>query len=140
MAVVFISPKQRQKNFLMAIAGGLLLFLVFAFVGIFFTEPNPTQETLVFNKAKVDINMSVFNSERFKNLVPFTQMENQYSYVATNADGKQESGSISASSEPMAITKLQSAGLKVVKIEKIEIGRENPFAPYYQQTLMQTPK
>ena len=80
MAVVFISPKQRQKMFFMGITVMFLLFLIIISLGVFLSKPSEVSSVLVFNKPKVNIDMSIFDSDQFKNLQPFTEMETQYSY------------------------------------------------------------
>jgi hypothetical protein len=132
MAVVFISPKSRQKMFLMGIAIIFLLFLLVVFFGVFLSQPKEVSPALVFNKPKVSIDMSVFDSEQFKSLESFTEMEIQYSYTAITKDKKQESGFISATSEDEARIILTAMGLTVTNIEEAEIGRDNPFSPYYE--------
>lgn len=132
MAVVFISPKQRQKVFFLGIAVIFLLFLVFVFFIAFFSAPPPASSMLTFNKPKVNIDMSVFNSDQFKKLQPFTQMQTQYSYTAATKDGKQQVGFISAASESEATTILQNMGLIVAGVQEAQVGRDNPFTPYSQ--------
>jgi hypothetical protein len=141
VAVVFISPKSRQKMFLMGIVIMFLLFLLVVFFGVFFSQPKEVSPALVFNKPKVSIDMSVFDSEQFKSLESFTEMETQYSYTAVTKDKKQESGFISAVSEDEARTILTAMGLTVTNIKEAEIGRDNPFSPYYEmvsQTVTKT--
>ena len=132
MAVVFISPKSRQKMFFMGITIMILLFLLAISFVVFLSEPKEVQPTLVFNKPKVYIDATVFDSEQFKNLQPFTEMEIQYSYKALTKADKVETGFISAVSAEQAKTILTSMGLTVTEIKEAEIGRDNPFSPYNQ--------
>lgn len=131
MAVVFISPKQRQRMFFMGIAVIFLLFLLVVSLGVFLSKPNEVLPELVFNKPKVNINMDVFDSEQFKNLQPFIEMKTQYSYKARTRNNKLQSGFISAVSIEQAKDILEGMGLTVLELEEAEIGRENPFTPYY---------
>jgi len=140
MAVVFISPKQRQKMFFIAITLLLLLFLVVVSLGVFLAKPKEVSSSLVFNKPKVNINMKVFDSDQFKNLLPFTEMEMQYSYKATTKDNKQQEGFISAVSIDKAREILESMGLDVIEIKEAAVGRDNPFTPYYQPATAPAPK
>jgi len=133
MAVVFISPKQRQRMFFVGITIMFLLVLVVISLGVFLSKPSASSQTLVFNKPKVNINMSVFDTDQFKNLVAFTQMQTQYSYKATDKNNKSQTGFISADSLTAARTTLTNLGLTVSEIKEAEIGRDNPFTPYYQQ-------
>ena len=135
MAVVFISPKHRQKMFFLGITVILLFVLVGIFFGVFLAEPKESSLALVFNKPKVNIDMSVFESYQFKNLQPFSEMQMQYSYTAATKKGKAQSGFIFAGSEDEARKALTDMGLIISSIKKVEIGRSNPFEPYYQATI-----
>jgi hypothetical protein len=132
MAVVFISPKQRQKMFFIGITVVFALFIVVTFLGVFISSPSANTSAQVFNKPKVNINMSVFDSPQFQNLQPFTQMQTQYSYTANDKNNQTKSGFISAYSVEDARTILTNMGLQVVELKEAEIGRDNPFVPYYQ--------
>jgi hypothetical protein len=132
VAVVFISPAHRQKMFFMGITMVFLLILIIISLGVFLAKPSEVSTVLVFNKPKVNIDMGVFSSDQFKNLQPFTQMEIQYSYKATTKDGKSVSGFISANSKDEAQSVLTGRGLNVSELKEAEIGRDNPFIPYYQ--------
>ncbi len=131
MAVVFISPKQKQRTFFVGTTIVFLLFLAVVFAGVFFSEPKESSFIPVFNKAKVSIDMSVFSSNQFKNLQPFTEMQRQYSYKAMTSANKIKTGIIFANSLEDAKKALEEAGLKVSEIEEVEVGRDNPFIPYY---------
>ena len=133
MAVVFISPKQRQKMFFLGITALFLLFLAFVSFGVFLSKPNDVLPALVFNKPKVNINMGVFNSDQFKNLQPIPEMELQFSYKAIAKDNKPVAGFISAISRDQALTILKNMGYSVSELKDAEIGRSNPFTPYFNQ-------
>ncbi|OGZ79481.1 MAG: hypothetical protein A2358_04350 [Candidatus Staskawiczbacteria bacterium RIFOXYB1_FULL_37_44] len=135
MSVVFISPKSRQKMFLMGITIVFLLFLAVVSFAVFLAQPKKVSQVLVFNKPKVNIDMSVFESEQFKNLQAFTEMETQYSYKFIAGDKKTETGFISAVSEEQARIILTEMGIAPIEIKEVKIGRENPFLPYYQQAI-----
>jgi len=132
MAVVFISPKQRQKTFFIGITIVFLLILVAIASVVFFAQPKQNQVQLVFNKPKINIDFKIFDSDDFKNLKPFTEMELQFTYTATEKDGKPTQGLIAAVSEQEARNLLESMELTVTSIEEVKIGRDNPFAPYSQ--------
>lgn len=140
MAVVFISPKQRQKTFFLIITVMFLLFLAVISFVVFSSKPKAVSPVLVFNKPKVNINMDIFNSDQFKNLQPFTGIETQYSYKAVTKDNKPQVGFISATSIDQATQMLTERGLTVSEIKEAGIGRDNPFAPYYQITPPTPPK
>jgi len=136
VAVVFISPKHRQRVFFAGITVIFFLFLLAVSLGVFLAKPKEVSRTIVFNKPKVDINMSIFESEQFKNLQPFTKMQIQYSYTATTKTDQPKSGFITAASIDQAREILVSMGLNIIKLEEAEIGRDNPFTPYYQNTTL----
>ncbi len=132
MAVVFISPKQRQKMFFMIITVMFLLFLAVISFGVFLSKPSAVSEDLVFNKPKINIDMSVFDTDQFKNLQPLPAMNTLYSYKATTKDNQSKIGFISADSINSAQSILEGMGLFIIEIKKVEAGRSNPFIPYYQ--------
>ncbi len=131
MAVVFISPKQRQKMFFLGITIAFLLFLFVIFLGVFMAEPSENSLVVVFNKPKVNIDMRVFSTEQFKNLQPFSEMQTQYSYKANDKNNKERTGFITAVSMEAAKVDLESRGLIVIELKEVETGRLNPFTPYY---------
>ncbi|MDP3882556.1 MAG: hypothetical protein Q8Q48_00685 [Candidatus Staskawiczbacteria bacterium] len=130
MAVVFISPKQRQKTFFLGITIIFLLFLAVVASVVFLSQPKTVARELVFNKPKVNVDISVFDSDQFKNLQLFTEMQMQFKYSATTKENKTVTGLVSALSKEDAIKVLTDAGLMVLRVEENEIGRENPFTPY----------
>ena len=130
MAVVFISPKQRQKMFFLGITVMFLLLLAVISLVVLLASPKEVPPVLVFNKPKVNIDMSVFDSGQFKNLQPFPEMEKQYTYVAVAKDGQTRTGLISAVSADQAKAVLTNIGLTVSDIKEAGIGRQNPFIPY----------
>ncbi len=115
-----------------------LLFLIVVSLGVFLSKPKNVSTGLVFNKPKVSINMKIFDSDQFKSLLAFTEMEIQYSYKAATKDNQQKTGFISAVSIDKAREFLESTGLSVSEIKEAEIGRDNPFVPYYQAATAQT--
>jgi hypothetical protein len=130
MAVVFISPKERQKMFIIGITSVVGLFLIVVASIIFFAQPSKSvSNELVFNKPKVKINFDVFESEQFKALESFEKMKIQFSYTASR-DGKTKEGYTSAVSIEEAKSMLEELGYSVSRIEEAEIGRDNPFESY----------
>ena len=139
MAVVFISPKQRQKVFFMGITVMLLLFLAVSFFGVFVAAPKEAPTTIVFNEPKVSIDMGVFNLDQFQQLQPLPGMKPQFSYRATNKDKSVINGFITADSVDDAKANLEGMGLTVSQIEEVVAGRDNPFIPYYQKVVPPPP-
>lgn len=131
MAVVFISPKHKQKMFILGITASLAIFLVVISLWTFLAQPKPGPTQAVFNKPKVSLNIDILNDEQFKTIEPFERIPLQFSYEAIDKKGKTTKGLISAVSEEEA-TKIIEQGkiLSVRKIEEVGVGRENPFIPY----------
>ncbi len=137
MAVVFISPKQRQKVFFTGITVMFLLFLSIIALSVFLSKPKESVPTIIFNKTKINIKTEVFDSDQFKTLQPFMEMNIFYSYKAITKTKQPRGGFISAVSQNEARTKLEGSGLTVVEIKEAEIGRDNPFTPYYEVLVKQ---
>ena len=139
MAVVFISPKGRQRKFFLVITAMFLLFLAAVSFGVFLSKPKEVLLLMVFNKPKVNIDMKIFDSDQFKNLQPFAEMETQYSYKAVTKDNKPVTGFVSAASLDKARAILENMDLTVSELKEAGVGRENPFTPYYQTVVAPTP-
>jgi len=138
MAIVFVSPRQRQKTFLMAIIAVFVLIFVVIALAIFLARPKEIpQAQLVFNKPKVNVDFKVLDLDQFKKLEPFVQMQNQYDYKATTKTKiiKTIEGKIFAISIEDAQNKLKALNLNVASVVEVKAGRENPFTPYYQAAL-----
>ncbi|HCC60062.1 MAG: hypothetical protein A2402_01345 [Candidatus Staskawiczbacteria bacterium RIFOXYC1_FULL_37_43] len=132
MAVVFISPKKRQRMFFAGITATFLVILAFISFLVFMAQPSPVSPEFVFNKPKFNINFNIFDSEEFKGLLPFNEMQRQFVYTAENESGNLEEGVISAVSAQEAKKVLEAMGFEIKTIEEAEAGRENPFTPYYE--------
>ena len=112
----------------------LILFLIVFSSGVFLSKPQEVPSAaLVLNAPKVNIDMTIFDSEEFKNLQPFPELETQYSYIALTKANKQEIGFVSAVSLDDARKILTDRGLTISDVKELQIGRDNPFIPYYQQ-------
>lgn len=132
MAVVFISPKKRQRVFLMGIVAVLAIFVLFVALMVFFSQPKIVASELIFNKPKVNIDFSVFDSQQFKDLILFEDIKVQFYYLATTERQKTIEGFIVAVSMEDARQILEGMNLQIMKLEEAKIGRDNPFIPYYQ--------
>jgi len=129
MAVVFISPKQRQRMFLTGIISGVALIFIVVTLFIMFSKPKETYNEFVFNKPKVVIDFSIFDSEQFKNLEPFSGLKIQFSYKG-RINNEEKEGLIYAVSMEEAKKELEDLGYVVSFIEETEVGRDNPFENY----------
>jgi len=111
-----------------------LLFLIIVVFAVFLYSPRQVSPELVFNKPKVNIDVKFFDAEQFQDLEPFVKIPLQYSYKATTRDKlpKTKTGFISATSIGQARIDLEEKyNLNVLEIKEVEIGRDNPFTPYY---------
>lgn len=129
MAVVFISPKQRQRMFFLGISAVVGFILLAVALLILFSQPKEVVPDLVFNKPKVNINFEIFNSSQFKGLQPFAEMEIQFYYKARK-DNEEIDGYIASISIEEARKTLEDLGYLITQLEQAEIGRDNPFKSY----------
>ena len=116
-----------------------LLFILVVFFGTFFYKPGNVQQALTFNKPKVNIDMSIFDSDQFKNLQPIPEMELQYAYTVATKNGKQKTGFISATSSDEATKMLEGVGLTVYSLKEVQVGRDDPFSPYSSALISPSP-
>ncbi len=138
MAIVFVSPKQRQKMFFLGIT--ILFLLVLFVVGtfVFFSKPKSIPAEQVFIKPQININFEILDSEQVKGSLLMGRVQQEFTYQSVTDKGKQKSGNIFAASIEEAKKVLEDSGLISVILEKVLIGRENPFTPYYAPTTINT--
>lgn len=125
--------------FIMGITIMFILFLIVISVGVFSSKPQQISSTATFNKPKITIDMQVFDSDQFKNLQAFAEMQVQYSYTAVTQDRQTETGFVSAVSLDQAKQTLINRGLTIIQIKEAQIGRSNPFVPYSQPAVTPVP-
>lgn len=133
MAIIFVSPKQKQKLFVIAVVSALVFVLVVISLIIFLSKPKAVSDQNFFEKKpEIVIDFSVLEKEQIKlmEIPPRPQM--QFDYTATGEGGKFLSGRIVASSEKEALSILESRKISAIQIKKTSVGRINPFLPYYQ--------
>ncbi len=131
MAIVFISPQHRQRVFFLGIIIAFLFVLIFISLSVLFANPKEVEQEFVFNRPKVSVNISVLDSAVVKNLEPFPEMKIEFFYEAFTSQRQKTTGSVWAVSREEAIKTLEGLNLSVSKLTEVEIGRDNPFAPYY---------
>lgn len=131
MAIVFVSPKQRQKMFFLGIT--ILFLLVLSIIGtfVFFSKPKYTAAEVAFIKPKIKINFEVLDLEKVKGSLLMGRIEKEFAYLAITDEGEEATGSIFVATRGDAKKILEDSGLIVATLEEVEIGRENPFTPYY---------
>lgn len=132
MAIVFVSPKERQKMFFVGITVLFLLVLFVIGMIVFFSKPKSIPEDQVFIKPDIKINFEVLDLEQVKESLPMGKAQKEFAYQSVTDKGKQKSGSIFAVSIEEARKILEDSGLLSITLEeKFPVGRENPFIPYY---------
>ncbi|MDO8486354.1 MAG: hypothetical protein Q7S77_01490 [Candidatus Staskawiczbacteria bacterium] len=130
MAIVFVSPKQRQKMFFLGITILFLLALLIVGTVVFFSKPEPALTEQVFVKPKIKIDLGILDLEQVKGSSLMEKIQKEFVYEALTDKNEKKSGSIFAASIEEARKKLQEEKLIEVSLEEVLIGRENPFAPY----------
>jgi hypothetical protein len=132
MAIVFVSPKKKQKIFFTAIILASLFFVVAVSLGVFLSKAKKVPISEVFLKPEISIDFSFLSSDLLESLEALSKMQIQFDYQAITEDGKKAAGKISATTIEEAKKLLEGQNLKDIVLEKTKAGRENPFAPYYQ--------
>ena len=134
MAIVLTSQEKNGKKLI--VYGGVLVVvillgvLLFMFLpGLLNTAPAAVPQ-VSFNKPDVIINLGVLESEKVKNLQPFTPVQTEFTYTVKTAAGKQVSGNISAASQDDAQSQPQAAGYTVITVSATPVGRSDPFVSY----------
>ena len=77
MAIVFVSPKQRQKLFFLGIT---ILFVLGLFVlgtVVFFSKPKPAPTEQVFVKPEIKVNFEVLDLEQVKGSLLMGKVKNE---------------------------------------------------------------
>ena len=134
MAIVFVSPKQRQKMFFLGITILFLLFLSIIGTVVFFSKPKSTPVEQAFIKPKIKINFEVLDLEQVKGSLLMGRIQKEFAYQSVTDKGEEKTGSIFAATTEEAKKILEDSGLISVTLEEVGIGRENPFTPYYTLT------
>ncbi len=134
MAIVLISPKKRQKVFIWGVAS--LLVLVVIAIASFIFIPGLTNQTInipdtgAYITPDIKLNLKIVDSQQVQNLQPFLNIETEFAYIATDKNGKQAVGKISATDKDNAKKSLEAMGFVVLSLQEANMGRSNPFVPY----------
>lgn len=140
MAIVFISPKEKQKVFFGAIAGVFGFIVIVIAIIILLSRPAPIAQEKVFKKPPIKINFALLDSDKLKNLQPFPQIEAEFTYTAKDAEDRDVAGKITAASEDDARKAIEAMNLKILTINGPLLGQDNPFTPYVLPSPTPTPK
>ena len=130
MAIVFISPRKKQKILIFSTIGLISLILMSIGLGVFLIKPKIIPPEQVFTPPEIEINFEIFESDQLKNLEPFGKIETEFNYQGNTRTGEIQSGRILASSQEKAIELLEQFGLSGIILEEMPIGRINPFVFY----------
>ena len=107
MAIVFVSPKQRQKMFFLGIT--ILFLLVLSIIGtiVFFSKPESISVEQVFIKPKIKINFEVLDLKQVTGSLLMGRVQKEFAYSAVTDGGEQRTGSIFAATKEEAQKKLE---------------------------------
>lgn len=132
MAIVFISPKRKQKIFLWVIIAASIvvvaLVLALVFLPDFFNKDAPVNVPMLM--PTLSINSDILDSNNVKNLEVIGSLPLSFLYVVQDKDGKRSGGTISASSRDDAQAILEGKGYTVVSLQEAGLGRTNPYLLY----------
>lgn len=129
MAIVFTSPKKKQR-FLLWIIIIFIIFVLFAVFLIAFPFELGMKNTEVFMVPDVKINFDVFNSNQVNSLETFEGPKTDFDYTAVNKNGSRVLGKVSALTESDARNILGKTGLTVIELKPVTTQRSEPFTPY----------
>ncbi|OGZ73046.1 MAG: hypothetical protein A2908_01825 [Candidatus Staskawiczbacteria bacterium RIFCSPLOWO2_01_FULL_38_12b] len=134
MAIVFISPKKRQRMFF----GIMMVSLFFIFIAIslvmflpeLINKNKNIPPDMSFDQPDVVINFKILDSEKVKALEPFTRLETEFDYIVQDQDDQQMSGTILAATNEDAQKLLEKSGYRVLMLKEVNLGRSEPFVSY----------
>ncbi len=96
----------------------------------FLNKSKNTALQVPLNNSRALLNLDIVDSDKVKNLEPFTQLEVEFAYVVTDKNGQQITGNISAASKDDARTLLEASGFKASSLKEMNLGNSDPFIPY----------
>ncbi len=131
MAIVFISPRKPQIILISAAVGVVSLGLIITLLIVFLSKPEPIAPEEVFKPKEVKIDFTILRSPQLEKLELFPdKVKKEFVYEAKTEEGEKKTGKILAFSEQEGRGVLSEAGLSDIEIERIKIGRRNPFTPF----------
>ena len=134
MAIIFTSPKNKQRALLWVIIIISAVFLTAIFLLVLLPEflrnsQDIATETLK-GQSDATISLNIGNQDKVNMLEPFVELEISFAYVVQDKDGKQIAGSISAADKAIAIKLLEESGFKILSLKEMNLGNDNPFISY----------
>lgn len=135
MAIVFKQSKKIQKILFWNITAGMLLIL-FVISLVVFPPYFKSGPKIIFEgatpKPDIRINFSIIDSERVRDLEPFSGIMTEFIYIVREKSGRQLSGKILAKNQEEAEILLIESGLEILNLEeRTSLGKSQPFVPYY---------
>lgn len=136
MAILFTLKKRKEKVFLWSVI--ILLALALFSISLFVFPPQVENALLnsekeVSDRSDIKIDLSIIDLEQVKNLEPFLDnAETEFNFIAKDKNGKQMTGNILAPNKDEAIRILKEKGFDVSSIKESNLGKNEPFVPYYQ--------
>lgn len=140
MAIVFVSPKQRQKIFLISIVAGLVIFLLLVTLAVFLARPRAVSKIELYQTPNITIDFSVFDQEQLKSSDILGKIPLEFTYVAKTKLGFQTKGTVIAPTEEEALKMLAEKEISDITLSGPLVGRENPFVSYYTSSSVNTTK
>lgn len=132
MAIVFVSPKERQHMLILVAITFFVLLVTSISLGVFLAKPKKITRPTTFVEPQIKINMDILTGGNIDKLVLLPELEKQFSYTARTKKGKLQVGKISSPSEEEAKSDLEKMDLVSIILTEIKTGRENPFTPFYE--------
>jgi hypothetical protein len=133
MAIVFVSPKQKQRLLIFVTIALFVVILVFITLFIFLSKPETVLVEQSSQRPDIKINFEILDSEQVKNLSVVEKIEQQFSYKATDQNKKIVNGKVTAGSQIVAEEMLKNMKFSDIYVEAISPGRVNPFIMYYDK-------
>ena len=134
MAITFV-PRDKKKTLFRSIITIFLVLILFITPFLIFSPLFTGQSKDIFieevNRPDIGIDFSIIDSDEVKNLETFLVPQIEFSYKALDKNNKQVTGRIFANDENDAKNNLSNSGFKNINLEEVNIGKKEPFVPYY---------
>ncbi len=132
MAIVFTSPNQ-QRQTMARVMVVIIIMIILGGIGVVvsFELNGSTAVVAPVANNSLKINFDIIESDQFKNLESFSGTQTEFTYIATDKNGKKIVGSMVAKTKDDVRKILEQMEFKISSIEEKGIGRSEPFSPYY---------
>ena len=134
MAIILVSSKKKKKMFLTIVI--LSLIFVLFIISLIIFPPSFGGEPKMISREKIirpdiTINFNVLDSEQVSGLETFVDIKTEFAYTAEDKDGTKVQGSLQSLNKNEVKATLEQSGLKVLTVQEVLLGKNEPFAPYY---------